>query len=65
MLSSMRWFQVITAINPLTYCSEGVRAAMVPELPHVRPWICLAVLLFSSAVFTGTGMWSFRRRAFS
>jgi ABC-2 type transport system permease protein len=65
MLSSMRWFQVVTAINPLTYCSEGVRAAMVPELPHVRPWICIAVLVVSSAVFTGTGMWSFRRRAFS
>jgi len=65
MLSSMRWFQVVTAINPLTYCSEGVRAAMVPELPHVHPWICIVVLLVSSAVFTGTGMWSFRRRAFS
>ncbi len=65
MLSSMRWFQVVTAINPLTYCSEGVRAAMVPELPHVRPWICVAVLLLSSAVFTFTGMWSFRRRAYS
>jgi ABC-2 type transport system permease protein len=65
LLSSMRWFQVVTAINPLTYCSEGVRAAMVPELPHVRPWICVAVLLLSSAVFTFTGMWSFRRRAFS
>ena len=65
MLSSMRWFQVVTAINPLTYCSEGVRAAMVPELPHVRPWICITVLLVSSAVFTGTGMWAFRRRAFN
>jgi ABC-2 type transport system permease protein len=65
MLSSMRWFQVVTAINPLTYCSEGVRAAMVPELPHVRPWICVVVLILSSALFTGTGMWSFRRRAFS
>jgi ABC-2 type transport system permease protein len=65
LLSSMKWFQVITAINPLTYCSEGVRAAMVPELPHVRPWICVAVLLLSSAVFTFTGMWSFRKRAYS
>jgi len=65
MLSSMRWFQVITALNPLTYCSEGVRAAMVPELPHVHPWICIVVLLASCGVFTFTGMWSFRRRAFS
>jgi ABC-2 type transport system permease protein len=65
MLSSMRWFQVVTAINPLTYCSEGVRAAMVPELPHIHPWICIVVLVVSSAVFTGTGMWAFRRRAFN
>jgi hypothetical protein len=38
---------------------------MVPELPHIRPWICVAVLLLSCAVFTFTGMWSFRRRAYS
>jgi ABC-2 type transport system permease protein len=65
MLSSMRWFQVVTAINPLTYCAEGVRAAMVPEFPHIRPWICVAVLLLASAVFTFTGVLTFRRRAYS
>jgi ABC-2 type transport system permease protein len=64
-LDHLRWFQVITAINPLTYCAEGVRGAMVPDVPHIAPWICVVVLLFSAAVFTGTGMWSFRRRAFS
>ena len=65
LLSSMRWFQVVTALNPLTYCSEGVRAALVPEFPHIQPWICVTVLLAACVVFTGTGMWSFRRRAFS
>ena len=65
MLSSMRWFQVVTAINPLTYCSEGVRAAMVPEFPHVHPWICVVVLVASAIVFTGTGMATFRRRAYT
>jgi len=64
-LSSMRWFQVITAFNPLTYCAEGVRAAMVPEFPHIQPWICIVVLLASSVVFTFTGMMTFRRRAYS
>jgi ABC-2 type transport system permease protein len=64
-LSSMRWFQVITAINPLTYCAEGVRAAMVPQFPHIQPWLCVVVLLASSVLFTVTGMWAFRRRAYS
>lgn len=62
-LTDMRWFQVITALNPLTYCAEGVRAAMVPDVPHIQPWICIAVLLVSAAVFTGTGLVGFRRRA--
>jgi ABC-2 type transport system permease protein len=64
-LHSLRWFQVITAFNPLTYCAEGVRAAMVPNVPHIQPWICISVLLLSAAVFTLTGMVTFRRRAYS
>jgi ABC-2 type transport system permease protein len=65
LLSSMRWFQVITALNPLTYCSEGVRAAMVPEFPHINSLVCVLVLLGSSAIFMVTGMMTFRRRAYS
>jgi ABC-2 type transport system permease protein len=59
----MRWFQVITAFNPLTYCAEMVRAAMVPQVPHIAPWISLLALLVAAALFTGTGVISFRRRA--
>lgn len=64
-LDRMRWFQVITAINPLTYCAEGVRGAMVPNVPHIAPWICIVVLIGASAVFTVTGMLGFRKRALS
>lgn len=64
-LTRLRWFQAVTAVNPLTYCAEGVRAALVPDVPHIRPWICVAVLLVAAAVFTATGMWGFRRRALS
>ena len=62
-LDDMRWFQVITALNPLTYCAEGVRAAMVPHIPHIAPWICVLVLLGSALVFTAAGLAGFRRRA--
>jgi ABC-2 type transport system permease protein len=62
-LDSLPWFKFITALNPLTYCSEGVRAAMVPDVPHISPWICVVVLIISSIAFTVTGLASFRRRA--
>ena len=31
-LDNIRWFQVLTLFNPLTYASEGLRYAMVPRL---------------------------------
>jgi ABC-2 type transport system permease protein len=65
LLADMRWFQVITACNPLTYCAEAVRAAMVPNVPHITPWISIVVLVGAAAVFTFTGMVCFRRRALS
>jgi ABC-2 type transport system permease protein len=66
-LNNLRWFQVVTSINPLTYCAEGVRAAMIParEVPHIPVWISLLALLGSAIVFTVTGIASFRKRAFS
>jgi ABC-2 type transport system permease protein len=64
-LGRLRWFQIVTAANPLTYCAEGVRGAMIPSVPHIAPWICVVVLSFAAVMFTGTGIWSFRRRAFS
>jgi ABC-2 type transport system permease protein len=63
LLDHLRWFQVVTALNPLTYCSEGVRAAMAPNVPHIAPWISVAVLAGASAVLTAIGMRGFRRRA--
>ena len=28
----------------MTYVSEGLRAALVPSVPHIAPWICILVL---------------------
>jgi ABC-2 type transport system permease protein len=63
LLDRLRWFQVVTALNPLTYCSEGVRAAMAPNIPHIAPWISVAVLAGAGAVLTAIGMRGFQRRA--
>jgi ABC-2 type transport system permease protein len=31
-LGSIKWFQIVTLFNPLTYASEGLRYAMVPTI---------------------------------
>ena len=62
-LDRLPWFKVVTALNPLTYCSEGVRAAVVPGVPHIAPWICVLVLVLYGAALTVIGMLGFQRRA--
>jgi ABC-2 type transport system permease protein len=63
LLAYVRWFQVVTAANPITYVSEGIRAALVPSIPHIPAWICLLALVGSLAVFGTLGMIGFHRRA--
>ncbi len=41
-LANIRWFQVITLLNPLTYAAEGLRYAMVPAIGG-RPFPTLAL----------------------
>jgi ABC-2 type transport system permease protein len=62
-LDRLRWFQVVTAGNPMTYVSESLRGALVPEVPHIRPWICIVVLLFAVSVLLTVGVRGFYRRA--
>ena len=48
-LDSIKWFQVITLFNPLTYAAEGLRSAMVPAIHgHTIPtlatgWVILGL----------------------
>jgi ABC-2 type transport system permease protein len=62
-LDELRWFQVVSALNPLTYVSEALRAAMVPEVPHIPPWVSVLMMLASLAVFGTIGIKGFIRRA--
>ncbi len=62
-LARLRWFQVITAANPMTYVSEGLRGALVPAVPHIAPWICLVVLPAALAGLLAVGLRGFYRRA--
>lgn len=62
-LSRLPWFQYVTAANPMTYVSEAMRAALVPSVPHIEPWICVTVLCFALAVLMAIGVRGFYRRA--
>ena len=62
-LDSLRWFQIVTLFNPLTYVSEGMRGALVPYVPHMRAWVCVVALVFWLAAFSAIGIWGFIRRA--
>jgi ABC-2 type transport system permease protein len=62
-LARLRWFQIVTAGNPMTYASEGLRAALVPGVPHIEPWICLTVLPAAIVLLTAVGIRGFYRRA--
>lgn len=69
-LSRVRWFQVITLFNPLTYAAEGLRYAMVPpvhgqSMPTLpMPWVLLA-LAATIALCLWFGMRTFHNRVVS
>jgi ABC-2 type transport system permease protein len=67
-LSSIRWFQIVTLFNPLTYSSEGLRYAMTPGL-HGHPldtlgifWVLLG-LCITTVLFLVLGIRGFIKRA--
>jgi ABC-2 type transport system permease protein len=62
-LGHIRWFQVVSALNPMTYVSEGLRGLMAPNVPHIQTWICFVVAIGSLVVLMVVGMAGFRRRA--
>lgn len=62
-LSRLEWFKWVTTLNPLTYVSEGMRAALVPATPHMAPWICVTMSLAFLCVFGYVGIRGFLRRA--
>ncbi|WP_447005637.1 ABC transporter permease [Saccharothrix isguenensis] len=62
-LDNLRWFQVLCALNPLTYVSEGMRAVLVPHVEHMPLWVCFLVLVGAILGFGALGIRGFMRRA--
>ncbi len=69
-LSAIKWFQIITLFNPLTYAAEGLRYAMIPPLHGQVPqtlalgWVVLA-LGASFVLCLWAGIKRFHRRVVS
>jgi ABC-2 type transport system permease protein len=69
-LGTLKWFQIVTLFNPLTYASEGLRYAMLPVIhgQHFPTldigWVLLA--LSGACIVLGViGIRSFTRRVVS
>lgn len=57
-------FQIVTLFNPLTYMSEGIRGALIPNLIEHMNAATAAVALAAAMVVTGAiGIRGFLRRA--
>jgi ABC-2 type transport system permease protein len=61
-LYRLRWFQILTLFNPLTYVSEGMRVSLT-GLPHMNPIYISIGLGVSFIAFTMFGTLGFIRRA--
>jgi len=63
-LARVRWFQIITLFNPLTYAAEGLRYAMVPGSAPTTLGPGWALLGLTAAILLclTLGIMTFRRR---
>ena len=50
-------------LNPMVYASEGLRAALVPQFPHLSLTGVLAGLLLFDGVLLWAGLRQFNRKA--
>ena len=57
--------QKIVLINPVVYASEGLRASLVPQFPHLSVPAIFSALLFFNLTFVAVGLRLFRRKAIS
>jgi ABC-2 type transport system permease protein len=61
-LSSIRWLQIATLINPMVYMAEGLRAVLTPSLGHMPLWGVLLALVGGTLLFGYLGTRTFRDR---
>jgi ABC-2 type transport system permease protein len=57
--------QKLVLINPLVYASEGMRATLVPQYPHLPITAVLAALVFFDVLLLLVGLRQFQAKAVS
>ncbi|HVZ71526.1 MAG TPA: ABC transporter permease [Polyangia bacterium] len=62
-LDAIPAMKVAVLINPLTYIAEGLRAVLVPDLPHMPLPVVLGALTAITLIFWRLGLRAFLKRA--
>jgi len=57
--------QKLVLVNPLVYASEGLRATLVPQFPHLAVWAVLTALVLFDALLLAVGLRQFDKKAVS
>jgi len=66
--SALKTFPVLqkaVPINPLVYASEGMRATLVPQFPHLPVTAVLIALVFFDVLLLVVGLRQFEKKAVS
>ncbi|MEU5884019.1 ABC transporter permease [Spirillospora sp. NPDC047279] len=61
-LDSVRWLQIVSLFNPLVYLSEGLRAALTPDVGHMPVWAFLLALVGGTIALTWFATRTFTKR---
>lgn len=64
-LNTFPILQKAVLVNPLVYASEGLRAALVPQFPHLSTIAILVVLAAFDVLLLGLGLRQFEKKAVS
>ena len=64
-LTTFPILQKIVLVNPLVYASEGLRAALVPQFPHLSTTAILIALVFFDVLLLVVGLERFEKKAVS
>jgi ABC-2 type transport system permease protein len=61
-LNEVRWLQIASLLNPLVYVSEGLRAALTPDVEHMPTWAFMLAVIGGTAVLTWIATRTFTKR---
>ena len=64
-LNSFPVLQMAVLVNPLVYASEGLRGALVPQVPHINTMIVIGALAVIDIVLLYVGLRKFHQKAVS